>query len=798
MADVSSRSRSSPEVVRATTSFVGREAELAAAADLLADARLLTLTGAGGIGKTRLALELSADVAPRYRDGVWVVELGGLRAEDDVAEAVVAALGLTSSTTRDALTQLVDELADAELLIVLDNCEHLLTTVRLVVVALLRSTARIDVLAPTREPLGIGGARVIGIAPLRVPAADVVIDADAARAFPAVRLLEDRAVAASSGFTLDDHNLAPIVAIVSRLDGLPLAIELAAVRLRSLSAADLLQRIGDRFAMLNRGNEAALPQHRTLRAMVEWSLDLCTVTERNLWARMSVFAGSADLAAVLAVCDHDVSAGALLDDLDSLVAKSVVSIETVDGSTRYRLLETLAELGREQLAAGGDAETVQGRHATHYRGVAHRGAERFWSRDQAAVSRGLVVERLNLRQAFEHLLEHRVEDGRAALELAADLRTHWVSLSMLREGRRWLETALAAVPDPSPARAWAVYAAMWISVLQTDGDAVARRMAELERTLDTVDEAPLRFRVSMWRGILAVLEGDAADNVDLLDRCAAWFMSTDDPEGAVVTHWVLIIGLAMVGRHDEARAVGERGLRLALDRGEWGQSYMMWGRAHAAWARGDHAEAMAACRRGLATKYDYGDSYGIGLVLGVLSGAYLDSGVPVRAATLLGIASLAFDAVGTGFASLGAGVGAAYQDVVARPRLTLGDAAYRAAHDVGRRMTTEQSRAFVLERPADPAEVAPSTPHPNQNAGEADGLSPREVEVAGLVARGLSNRAVAEELVLSHRTVEGHVERILAKLGFRNRVELAAWVAGGSATAPGSERPGDTLRRDGR
>ena len=376
--------------------------------------------------------------------------------------------------------------------------------------------------------------------------------------------------------------------------------------------------------------------------------------------------------------------------------------------------------------------------------------------------------------------------------MTADLRSYWLARSQLREGRRWLDAALAAAPDPTPARGLAVFAAMWVAVLQSDADAVTRRLDELGVLLDAVDEVSLQFRLTMWQGILAVLGGDPTTGVAALERCAAWFTAADDPEGSVVTLWVLTIGLAMVGRHDDARVAGERGLRLAMDRGEWGQSYVLWGRGHAAWARGAHAEAMAACRRALAIKYEFNDSYGIALVLGVLSGACLDSGDPTRAATLLGIASSAFGTVGSGYGSLGPGLGSSYQGVEERTRRTLGADAFAAAHDRGHGLTTGQAREFVLERPSERLGRGPAprvSGGSTGDAGDADGLSPREAEVAALVATGLSNRAIADQLVLSHRTVEGHVERILAKLGFRSRVEIAAWVLAGSGLGARADRP---------
>lgn len=790
VAELASRAR--PEVMRAVTSFVGRETELDTARHLLADSRLLTLTGAGGIGKTRLALELGAAVSSQFPEGVWVVELGGLRADDDVAEAVVATLGLaTATSTQDALTQLYEALADARLLLVLDNCEHLLPAVRPVVDALLRATAHVVVLATSREPLGIGGERVVGIAPLRVPTADQAPDVDTARGYPAVRLLEDRATAASNGFVLDRHNLADVVAIVARLDGLPLAIELAAVRLRSLSAADLLQRIGDRFTMLNRGNETALPQHRTLRAMVEWSLDLCTPSERVLWGRMSVFAGGCDLNAVLSVCDHDVPVGAVLDDLDSLVAKSVVTVEKIDGTTRYRLLETLAELGREQLVAAGDTDAVQGRHAAHYRRLAHLAAGRFWSRDQEAAVRGFVVDRLNLQQAFEHLLTHRVDDGRGALELAADTRVFWIGLSMLREGRRWLDAALAAAPEQDPVRASALFAAMWIASLQGDEAAAQARIAEADTFVAGLGEPGVANKIAMWKAVGSICTHADDAGVAELGRCAEWFLAAGDAEGATVSLEMMSIGQALLGRHDHARATSERFLRLTLDNEDtWGRSYALWTRAHAAWSRGDVVEAVSASRQSLAVKYEFGDRYGSATVLGVLAGVCRDTGDPARAATLLGIASVVWGAVGTGYKSLGAALGGTYLAVGDAARRDLGVEAYAAAFERGRDLSPDRARAFALERLQERSvetPVAQVAQGAAVGAAETDGLSRREVEVASLVATGLSNRGIADRLVLSHRTVEGHVERILAKLGFRNRVEIAAWVvAGGDATPAGA------------
>ncbi|WP_345444760.1 ATP-binding protein, partial [Actinoallomurus vinaceus] len=346
------------------TSFVGRRHEVAEVKRLLSVSRLVTLTGPGGVGKTRLAGRVGALLRRAFADGVWLVELADLANPDLLVPAVCEALRIRDHSARPAVEVLIDHLRDAQALVILDNCEHLVPECAVLVEALLRSAPRLRVLATSRQPLGVGSEQS-----LSVPTLPVTSDGDVGVvAGDAVRLFAERAEAVVPGFVVTEDNREAVERICRRLDGLPLGIELAAVRLRALSVQQLLARLDDRFRLLTSGSRAVLPRHQTLRALIDWSYGLCTEAERSVWARISVFSGGLDLEAAEQVCVGDgIAREDMLDLVGGLVDKSVLVREEHPGTVRYRLLETIRQYGRERLIASGTEHLVQQRHRDYYR-----------------------------------------------------------------------------------------------------------------------------------------------------------------------------------------------------------------------------------------------------------------------------------------------------------------------------------------------------------------------------------------------------------------------------------------------
>ena len=452
------------------TRFVGRRRELAEVRQLLVQTRLVTLTGVGGVGKTRLAVEAAGQVRHAFPDGMWMADLSAVADPSQVPQAVVNALGIIDQSTRPAAEKITGHLADAVALIVLDNCEHLADACAALVSRLLSQTRSVRVLATSRRPLGITGEHLLTVPPLKVPGPEVATQPVAALSqYDAVTMLADRTAALRPGFAVTEENAAAAVRVCAQLDGLPLAIELAASRLRSLSLEQLADRLEHRFTVLNRGSPAAQPRQQTLHAVFDWSYSLCSAAERLLWARLSVFSGTFDLDAAEAVCEGPgLPASAILDELDRLVAQSIVLAELRGSRMRFRLLETIRQYGRERLAEAGEEEALRLRHRDFYLALAQRLAGQWYGPRQEEGLARLRDDHANLQVALEFSAADSA-DPRVALDFTVALRNHWYADGYLAEGRRWLDRALAiSGQDAGVARVHALWAAAWVCLLQGD------------------------------------------------------------------------------------------------------------------------------------------------------------------------------------------------------------------------------------------------------------------------------------------------------------------------------------------
>ena len=437
------------------TSFVGREGELGELVSVLERTRLLTLTGPGGAGKTRLALELAARREPAFAEGVYLVELAAVGERALVVEETAASLGMRLRSERDPLELLAEQIGERHLMLVIDNCEHLIEACATLADRLLRACPNLHVLATSRERLRIDGEIAWRVPPLSLP--EQRPDATAARLarFEAVRLFCGRAAEAAPGFELTDANAASVAAVCRGLDGMPLAIELAAARTAMLTPQQIAERLGDALALLRGGSRAGLTRQQTLRATLEWSHELLGEPERRLYRRLGVFAGTFGLEAVEGICGEGEEAEDVLGVLSRLVDKSLVQVEIATGPNRYRLLETVRQDARERLGLAGEADRLEAAHCDWYRALA-RAADRDLD---PALARDWSAERLecdhdNLRVALSSALRH---DPPAALGLACSLWWFWMTRGYFAEGRRWLTDTLAACPEPTPERARALF-----------------------------------------------------------------------------------------------------------------------------------------------------------------------------------------------------------------------------------------------------------------------------------------------------------------------------------------------------
>jgi predicted ATPase/DNA-binding CsgD family transcriptional regulator len=767
-----------------TTSFVDRRSELAEGRELLARARLVTLTGPGGVGKTRLAGRIAARVERAFPDGVRFVHLSGLHDPALVPLAVAGALGLHDYSERPALDALVERVRDRRLLLVVDNCEHLLAACAALAGALLHGTTGIRLLATSRHRLGLTEEHLLEVRPLPVPDPDG--DLTAADGYPALALFADRATAVDPGFRLTAANRASVARLCRRLDGLPLAIELAAVRMRVLDVEQLLARLDDRYQLLTGGSPAVLPRHQTLRAAVDWSHELCEEREQTVWARLSVLAGSFDLETAEAVCasepdrahqdgihPHDV-----LDAVAGLVDKSVLSREAApDGRLRYRLLDTLRHYGLERLRERpGQERAARIRHRDWMQRRATACEREWFGPDQPALVARLRADQDNIRAALDFSLTTPGE-APAALRLAGTLWFHWHACGAPREGRYWLDRALDASPAPTPERARALWAAGLLAGCPEDLTR-GRRRAEQARDLahrlgDPAEAAHAEYVV----GVVRLFSDDLTGALD-------HFRATVT-RGRVPGQHLSLVGmdrvelacaLAFLGRADEAVEVCEETRRLCAAHGEqWVLSYVERILSLAHTVKGDWERADTHARQALRLKLAVHDVLGMGLTLDLLAQIAARRDAHDRAAVLLGGADRVWadiDRDRWGAKCLAATRRAAET----RARETLGPAAFRRSYDRGAALTLPELAAHALTD-TDPV-TGPTTGtgrRPDEQSPRVR-LTRREAQVAELVAEGLANQQIADRLVIARRTAEGHVERILSKLGLSNRSQIAAWV----------------------
>jgi len=424
------------------TSFIGREKEAAELQRLLAKTRILTLTGSGGCGKSRLSLQVAADALERFPDGVWLVELASLADPELVPQTVATVLGLKEAPGTSISQTLSGYLKDKRLLMVLDNCEHLLDGSAQLVDTLVRQCPGVQILASSREALGIGGEQVYRVPSMSVPDQKQPMSPAAVSEFEAVQLFAERAVLACPDFQISEKNASALVSICRRLDGIPLAIELAAARLRSFTVAEIDARLDQRFRLLTGGSRTALPRQRTLRALIDWSYSLLREPERRLLERLTVFAGSWTLEAAERICVHnDLDEGLVFEQLSSLVDKSLVVVEQSTRQSRYRLLETVRQFGQEQLIDGDDVAALRTRHRDHFLEMAEAATKRLLGVDQVDWLNRLDCDYENLRAALEWSLT--CPDSEKGLRLCGAMRRFWNARGRYIEGRQWCARSLA-------------------------------------------------------------------------------------------------------------------------------------------------------------------------------------------------------------------------------------------------------------------------------------------------------------------------------------------------------------------
>ena len=747
------------------TSFIGRRHELAEARRKLAAGRLVSLTGPGGVGKTRLAIHLAAALGRGFPAGAWLAELAELRDPALVGSAVLAALGLRDQTAAEPLARLCSYLRDKELLLVLDNCEHLLDAAAELVSEVLRTAPAVRVIATSREPLSVAGEHVLPVPPLELPDPDHAVPLAQLRQNEAVTLFTERAAAASGRFELAAANQAAVVGLCRRLDGLPLAIELAAVRARALEPEQILDRLSDRFGLLTGGSRAALPRHQTLRTTIEWSYDLLTAAERTLLARLCVFAGRFTLDDVEAVCCWaGVPAAGALDLLSSLIDKSLVIRQDAVGAACYRLHETMREYARLRLQEAGQEDAVARRCADYYLSRSVQFAIEGRSRLLPWLD-WAELEIDNIRAVLRRCLDQH--EYRLGVDLATFLIWYWVTRATA-EGVRWLDELLARQAGPA-ANPWTYFVRGFLAVLQSD-PAAATPALELGMTAArAAGQLDALAQSQAMASIAATMAGDRAAAGRLLDEARAVAGRLDDLATTLMTYQARALGGLIAGDLGPVRPAAAHGARISRELGDlYSLDMMLLNQGLAAVASGDFHQARQPLTEGLGIARQLDDRVAQCHLLGALGCCAATGRQPRLAAQLFGATENLRAEAG---ASISAGLAPALARATAQATAALGASRYQTEFAAGQQLGRDAAARLAL------GEAEPSAAPASAEPGPAGVLRPRETDVARLVAEGLSNKEIGARLFISERTVESHVRNIMNKLGFNSRAQIAGWAA---------------------
>ena len=824
-------------------SFIGRERDLAELAKLLSEVRALTLSGPGGIGKTRLAVRLARDVIASAGnsdagdgagdlDEAWLVELADWHGQ--TAQQVATTIGIREEQGVPLAQTLAEALRSRHMLLILDTCEHQVSDCATLVQLLLARCPWLRIIATSREPLRVRGETVWRVPPLDLPP-DGALGTELA-AHEAVRLFAARAAGARPGFTLTQDNTASVARLCRTLDGIPLGIELSAARVRALSVEQIADRLRDRFQLLNSGDRTAPLRQQTLRATVDWSYELLDEQEQMLLRRLAVFSGwNLDMAEQ--VCsDEAIAADAVLGLLISLIDKSLVVLDgEAAGDARYRLLDTIREYAAERLAAADEQSGLSLRHRDCILSLVEETAGGMFNRGEPPwpvrreVFRRGIAEYGNFRIALDTSLAHGHADE--GLRLCIGLRNMWVPHGDAREAATWLDRFLVLpVGEVSPqVRGRALACRAEIAFNQQDYDTLlrsAQQSLDLSQASGDDFPVPTALRVIGQAALRAGRFGDAVSYID--QALAAAQTSGNDWEAGLSLAARAAIAVRQ-GKLKSAQRAYEAALEVLSDNNRWGVAQVEYGMGTLARARGDAEMAVryfkdamqifreldawpeiARCQAGVGwlavTSGDFGvarESLAEGLRLNRACGQRLGMArgleafaalaaarqQPEQAARLAGASCQLRESLGHG-----AGIGPRIEEVLEYARGRLGTAGAAALFAEGREMTVEAAVNFALgsdqEQPpaggsgagepawTDPARLG-TTAAPRPDAGGAhrapNPLTRREHEIVLLIAQGLSNREIADELVISPATAARHVANILAKLGFTSRTQVASW-----------------------
>jgi predicted ATPase/DNA-binding CsgD family transcriptional regulator len=754
------------------TTLIGRERDVTECCQLIIGStyRLLTLTGVGGCGKTCLALRVASELRDAFPDGVWLVELAAISDESLVPQVVASTLGVLDSAGTSALDVLVAFLRPRAALLVLDNCEHLVDACAALADRLLATCPDLRILATSRELLQIDGERQRRVLPLTIPDPRDFSSPEALAHCPSVQLFVERARAIEPTFQLTAANAPAVARVCTSLDGIPLALELAAARVRVLSVEQIQERLGDCLRLLTGSSRAKPTRQQTLRSALTWSYDLLTESEQVAFRRLAVFGRGWGLEAAETVCGGP----GVLDLLTRLVDKSLVLVGEVEHAARYRLLEPVRQYAWQRLEASGEANAARARHLGFFVALAERAATFLRGPEQVAWLTRLEQEQDNLRAALRWAEEGG--DGESLTRLAGALAPFWEGHSHVNEARRWLDAALDPswnVPVTTSARAKALLGAGRMAFLAGDYDKAVGRFAE---SLGLADQLGIRAGAAaalVDLGMALRLQRNVPRSVQVLEEGLALYRELGDRAGIALALLNLGATLRIQGAVDRSRILLEDSLSLFRDEGDVrciAITQAMLG--HTALQQGDARLAAVRFTEGLAGCVEAGDRWFVVYDLMGLAAALVGSGKVARAARLLGAARAIGDAPGNPLVNVGR---ITYGSLVEDVRARLSEEEFARVWAEGQAMSFDQAVRYALaadEPDPAPAQVIP----PPALRGAAGLLTAREREVARLIGQGVrTDRQIAERLTITVGTAGVHVHHILEKLGLHSRWQIADW-----------------------
>jgi predicted ATPase/DNA-binding NarL/FixJ family response regulator len=710
---------------------------------------------------------VAASSVAAYPEGVWFVDLSAVKVGSAVPNAIALAIGVSDQSTRPALEKIIDSIGMREVLLILDNCEHLLEGCAQTITSLLRQCSGLRILATSRAVLGVDGEHVFAVSPLSTPDPEDPSVIESLLEYESVGLLVERAGAVVHGFAVTDETAPAIARLCARLDGLPLAIELAASRLRSLPIEVLVERLEDRFSLLTGGSRSALPRQRTLRALIDWSYDICSPEEKLLWSRLSVFADSFSLDAAEGVCaDDELATESIIDTIDSLVGQSIITMVTGHAEPRYRMLETIRRYGWERLVENGEDAQLERRHFEFFFALTMRLESRWFGPGQEADLARLRADHGNLRVALEWGASDSPNADRLVRMVAA-LRYHWCSDGFLSSGRHWIDRVLARSLPRTDALLQGLIVGAWITLLQGERNVAEDLLTRAEDLARELGDGAALAELRGWRGTDALFSGDLVGAEEHFAASVEGLTEIGHPERALMALFQLSDTRSHL-RDPHADESARQGILISEQLGErWTKSYALWSVGLAAWVheRLDHATTMG--KSALAIQQGFNDHVGSALMIELMAWIAASQRDFRRSAVLLGAISAIWQRIGTDVSSFGPHLAQHHAQCEAAVTSSLPAPALKELRATGEAMHLDQAIEYALDFRGLAAGPAPSSP-----------LTPRESDIAELVALGLTNKVIAQQLVLSTRTVDSHVQNILGKLELTSRAQVAVWVVG--------------------